>query len=328
MPANVQTMAYVGEEPWHGLGIRVEKGVRADAMIQAAGLDWEVVKRPARGSRPVRKLRNGQDIYPRYELVRMPRAQSKEEEIVLGVVRDRYEPFQNKEAFAFFDDIVDRKAAFFETAGALGEGERVWVMAKMPDAIQVVRGDACQKYLLLSNTHTGQGSVIVKFTAIRVVCQNTLMLAVQDGQPAFRVRHSKVMTERLQEVSELIAAAKAVYEEAARLFQKLAKTELKKDLLDQYLELVFPPTAAQKRKGERPSKWGHVHRLLDEIPDLQIQHVRGTMWAAYNAITRFEDYRSVKEETSDARLDRVWFGAGADLKLRALQRAAELGARI
>lgn len=326
MPANVQTMAYVGNEPWHGLGTRVEQGVHADAMIEAAGLDWEVAKCPARGSRPIRKLKDGRDVYPRYEIVRMPRAQSKEEEIVLGVVRDRYEPFQNTEAFAFFDDIVDRKEAFFETAGALGEGERVWVMAKMPDAIQVVRGDECQKYLLLSNTHTGQGSVIVKFTAIRVVCQNTLMLAMDDGQPAFRVRHSKLMTERLQEISDLIATAKAVYAETAELFQELARIQLKRDLLDRYLDSVFPKTAAQKKKGERPPKWGHVLRLLDEIPDLQMNGVRGTMWAAYNAITRFEDYRPVEHEGNEARLERVWFGAGADLKLRALQKAAEMAA--
>lgn len=256
MPANVETMAYVGKEPWHGLGTGVDQNVHADAMIKASGLDWEVLKRPARGSRAMRKLRDGRDVYPRYEIVRMPRALSKEEEIVLGVVRDRYEPFQNKEAFVFFDDIVDRKEAFFETAGALGEGERVWVMAKMPDAIQVVRGDECQKYLLLSNTHTGQGSVIVKFTAIRVVCQNTLMLAMDDGQPAFRVRHSRLMTERLQEISDLIATAKIVYAEAATLFQELARMQLKRDLLDRYLESVFPKTATQKKKGSGPTEVG------------------------------------------------------------------------
>jgi phage/plasmid-like protein (TIGR03299 family) len=240
------------------------------------------------------------------------------------MVRDRYEPLQNREAFAFFDEIVDCKAAFFETAGVLGEGERVWVMAKMPDAIQVVRGDECQKYLLLSNTHTGQGAVIVKFTAIRLVCQNTLMLAIKTSQPAFRVRHSKLMAERLQQVSQLIALATAIYSETAELFQTLARVRLKKDLLNRYLDSAFPQTEAQKKKGERPPKWGHVLRLLEEMPDLQMDGVRGTMWAAYNAITRFEDYRDVDHETDDARLERVWFGSGAELKLKALQSAADL----
>ena len=324
MPANVQTMAYVGKEPWHGLGTKVEQVVHADAMMRAAGLDWEVIKRPARGAKPLRTRADGRELFARYEIARLPRAGTQEQEVVLGIVTDRYAPLQNHEAFSFFDPIVGKKAAFFETAGVLGEGERVWVMAKMPDMIQVVRGDECQKYLLLSNTHTGQGSVIVKFTAIRVVCQNTLMLATDDGQPAFRIRHSKVMTERLQQISDLIAIATAVYKEAATLFQKLAHVQLKKDLLDRYLESVFPKTKAQKRNGGGPPKWAHVLRLLDEMPDLQSNGVRGTMWAAYNAITRFEDYRVVDHETEDARLDRVWFGGGADLKLQALQKAADL----
>lgn len=327
MPANVQTMAYVGDVPWHGQGKEVPAGVHATEMMQAAGLDWVIEKRPARGAKPIRVFRDDRNLYSRYEIVRLPRPKTAEEEVVLGIVTDRYEPLQNQEAFGFFDPIVDRKTACFETAGALGEGERVWVMAKMPDAIQVVRGDECSKYLLLSNTHTGQGAVVVKFTAVRVVCQNTLMLALEDGQQAFRVRHSKVMTDRLAEIAELIAAANVVYAKAAELFRKLAQTQLRQGLLNEYLEAVFPKSEAQKRKGDQPPKWGHVRRLLDELPDLQVDGVRGTMWAAYNAITRFEDYRLVEGEVGAARLNRVWFGSGADLKLRALQAAGELASQ-
>lgn len=328
MPANVQTMAYVGEVPWHGLGETVEKVVHAEEMMSAAGLDWEVKKQPARGAKPIRKLADGRELYSRYEVVRMPKDDSDDDEVVLGIVTDRYEPFQNREAFGFFDPIVDHKTAFFETAGALGEGERVWVMAKMPEPIEVVKGDECHKYLLLSNSHTGQGAVNVKFTAVRVVCQNTLMLALEDGQPAFRVRHSKSMAERLQEVGELVTAAHKAYAEAAELFQRLAKIKLQQQLIDEYLESVLPKSKSQKAKGETPPKWIHVLQLLDEIDDLQIAGVKGTMWALYNAITRFEDYREVDSELPDRRLNRVWFGSGADLKLRALQSAAKLARTI
>jgi phage/plasmid-like protein (TIGR03299 family) len=324
MAHNIQTMAYVGDVPWHGLGKAVTKGVHADELIVVAGLDWRVVKRPARGAKPVRKPKGRPEVFARYEIVRVPREGSGENEVVLGIVSERYESLQNQDAFAFFDPIVDRKTAFFETAGAAGEGERVWVMAKMPDAIQVVRGDECQKYLLLSNTHTGQGSVIVKFTAVRVVCQNTLMLAMEDGQQAFRIRHSKIMSHRLAEIGELVAAANVVYEKAAELFRQMAKIQLSTDVRSRYLEAVFPMSEAQKKARQLPPKWQYVSKLLDEVPDLQMTAVRGTLWAAYNAITRFEDYRIVDGEAAGARLDRVWFGAGAGLKLKALTAAAEI----
>ncbi len=324
MPANVQTMAYVGQVPWHGLGKRVERIVHADEMMRSAGLDWDVQKRPARGAKLIKKFKDGRELYSRYEIVRMPKPDTDEQEVVFGIVTNRYEPLQNCEAFEFFDPIVDREAAFFETAGALGEGERVWIMAKMPETIRVIRGDECQKYLLLSNTHTGQGSVIVKFTAIRVVCQNTLMLALEDGQKAFRVRHSKITTDRLREIGKLIAAANVVYAKAAELFQQLAKMELEKEILETYLEAVFPKSESQKKRGEVPPRWNYISRLLDEVPDLQMAGVRGTLWAAYNAIIRFEDYREVEGETVDSRLDRVWFGGGAEVKLKALQAAAGL----
>jgi phage/plasmid-like protein (TIGR03299 family) len=180
------------------------------------------------------------------------------------------------------------------------------------------------EYLLLSNTHTGQGSVVVKFTAIRVVCQNTLMLALQDGQPEFRVRHTSLMRDRLRAISDLIAIAKDVYAEAHAVFQRMARTDLGRGLFDRYLEVVFPQTTAQKAKAVEPPKRDHVRRTLDEAPNLNIPRVRGTLWAAFNAVTQFEDYRHSAGESPEGRLNRVWFGAGAGLKLRAFQAAKEL----
>lgn len=329
---NRGNMAYAGETPWHGLGTRVPAAVSAEEMICAAGLDWLVKKQPARGAAVVwaRKpalLKPGATIgpvdeveYSRYELVRPP-YNGQPQETVLGIVSAKYEPLQNKDAFAFFDPIVDQKKAFFETAGALGDGERVWVMAKMPGDIEVVRGDTCQKYLLLSNTHTGQGAVIVKFTAIRVVCQNTLMMSLEDGQTAYRVRHSKRMSDRLDDVAQLIAAANEVYARAAKLFKGMVARRLEGSAFDQYLDMVFPKTERQKEKGEEPLRWTHVRQLYQTLDDLQLQGVRNTLWGAYNAITYYEDHKTNERENGDGRLDRVWFGGGADIKVRALDQA-------
>lgn len=324
MPANVQTIAYVGEVPWHGLGKPVPPTVRAAEMIRAAGLDWRVEMRPARGYEPI-QCEGKPDIYSRYEIVRVPPVGSNKQEVMLGMVTARYQPLQNVDAFSFFDPIVDQKTATFETAGALGAGERIWVLAKMPGVIKVVRGDECAKYLLLSNTHSGQGAVIVKFTAIRVVCENTLLWALQDGQQAFRVQHSLKMADRLAEVSRLIAAAKAAYEEAEKAFARLAATPIKDDaMLDNYLGALFPRSEAQKKQKQDPQRWTEIKKLLDEKEDLKMSGVQGTLWAAYNAVTRFEDWREARDSTPSKHLDRIWFGSGADLKVKALNEAVRL----
>jgi phage/plasmid-like protein (TIGR03299 family) len=320
MPANVQTMAYYGEVPWHGLGKQVPKGVTAEQMIRAADLDWEVELLPARGAREI----NQKGEFSRYEVVRVPRPNTTENEVLLGVVGRRYQPLQNVEAFEFFDPIVGEDKAYFETAGALGEGERIWVMAKMPQAMEIVRGDECFKYLLLSNSHSGDGSVIVKFTAMRVVCQNTLMLAMEDGQKAYRVRHSKQMQFKLDELAGFLAITQEVFSKAEELFKRLAKVQMTEDRLEHYLGAVFPRSREQKKRGEKPLRWRLLRQVFETQKDLQQPGVRGTLWGAYNAITRFEDYkRPQQEEQPGQRLERTWFGGGADTKLNALAKAAE-----
>lgn len=323
MPANVQTMAYYGSVPWHGLGTLVPKGIAAKEMIRAAGMDWEVELRPARGAKQI----NRKGEYSRYEVVRVPRPKTVEAEVLLGVVSRRYRLLQNVEAFEFFDPIVGEKKAYFETAGALGEGERIWVMARLPDAMQIVPGDECLKYLLLSNTHTGEGSVIAKFTSVRVVCQNTLMMAMEDGQKAYRVRHSKKMQFKLNELAEFLAITQEVFLKAEECFRRLAKIQMVGDRLESYFDAVYPRSEARKKNGQKPNSWGILRESFEERPDLQMPGVRGTLWGAYNAITQFEDYKQPQqEEQQDQRLERTWFGGGADIKLKALAKAKELSA--
>lgn len=320
MPANVQTMAYYGEAPWHGLGTPVPKGVTAEQMICAAGLDWQVELRPARGSREIN--RDGE--FSRYEVVRVPRPGTQEAEVLFGIVSRRYEPLLNVEAFQFFDSIVGQGKAYFETAGALGEGERIWVMARMPGAMEIVRGDECFKYLLLSNTHNGEGAVVVKFTAMRVVCQNTLMLAMEDGQKAYRVRHSGLMQFQLGKLAKFLAITQEVFLNAEESFHQLAKIHMIGDRLEHYLEAVFPRTETHKKNGKKPLRWTYVREVFESQPDLQLPGVQGTLWGAYNAITRFEDYKQPQhEEDPERRLERVWFGSGADIKLVALQKGLD-----
>lgn len=320
MPANVQTIAYYGQTPWHGLGVPVPKGISAKEMIHSAGLDWQVELRPARGARTINRKKE----FSRYEVIRLPRPDTKETEVLLGVVSRRYLPLQNAEAFEFFNEIVGEGKAYFETAGALGEGERIWVMAKMPEAMGIVPGDECVNYMLLSNTHSGEGSVTVKFTSVRVVCQNTLMMALDDGQKAYRVRHSRQMQFKLGELAEFMALTQEVFLKAKESFQKLAKIQMREKRLETYFDSVYPRTVAQKENGGRPQRWTFLNDAFNGRPDLLLPNVRGTLWATYNAISRFEDYKMPKQdEQPGQRLERTWFGGGADVKLKALEKANE-----
>ena len=311
MPANVDSMAYYGDPPWHGLGVSVPARATATEVINAAGLDWQVRMTPIPNVGVGAKA-----MARRCHLTRMPRNTS-EQEVPLGVVSTRYRPLQNSEAFDFFDPIIGDKKAVFETAGSLGNGERVWVLAKAPGEIRVAGDDCCSKYLLLSNSHDGRGSVGIKFTPIRVVCQNTLLLALESGEKGHRVRHSRNMQQRLRDVQELTGMMWQTFKAAEQLFQSLARVKMDASRLDAYLQLVYPLTDKQRSEKKRPVRWDRVAALFEigDAPKLAPSH---SLWGAYNAVTRYEDYRQAIEAGPDRRLNRVWFGQGADIKLHAL----------
>ena len=204
-----------------------------------------------------------------------------------------------------------------------------WAMIRgQGEAMVIVPGDECLKYLLLSNTHSGKGSVIVKFTSVRVVCQNTLMMAMEDGQKAYRVRHSKQMQVKLDELADFLAITQEVFLKAEECFRRLAKIQMKENRLENYFQAVYPRSEAQKMNGGKPQRWSFLREIFESRPDLQMPGVRGTLWGAYNAVTRFEDYKQPQqEEQPEQRLERTWFGGGADIKLRALDKAKEVAAQ-
>ena len=181
---NKTSMMYIGESPWHKLGTKLDKPATAFEAIQAAQLDFMVVKFP------IKTVRHELPVENHFATVRTDTLQT------LGVVGSRYEPIQNKDAFDAFDTLVGEGEAIYHTAGALGKGERIWLLAKLPDYIRVNLNDIVEKYLLLVNSHDGSGSVKVKLTPIRVVCENTLSMALQgDGtgnpHPAYAKRKRK-----------------------------------------------------------------------------------------------------------------------------------------
>jgi phage/plasmid-like protein (TIGR03299 family) len=291
-------IAFVGEAPWHGLGKRVPESVTVEELCRAAGLNWSVQKEPAPGARIIN---SSKALYDRYLVVRDPVA-GERSKVVLGLVTGSYEVLQNAEAFAFFRPFIESGFATFHTAGALGNGERVWVLAKLNGQISIRAGDLIDRFLLLSNVHDGSGAVSVRFTPIRVVCQNTLNLAMEKGASAISIRHTRNLTQNLgnAQARELHLLIDKVFADATKLFIAMAQLKLSAGQFDEYLE-----------------RW---HRVFEILGDGSVtpEGTEETLWGLYNAVVRDEDYRVTRQTSSGSRLNRVWFGSGSDLKLKAL----------
>ena len=202
MSANVKKMMYVGEEPWHGLGTRLDKEATAKEALEAAEMNWTVSKRPVFikvGKSTIR-------IPDKFAVTR------DDNNIPLGVVGKTYQPLQNKDAFSFFDAVVGEKSAIYHTAGALGEGEKLWILAKMPGDVRIEgTDDVTKKYILLYNSHNGTTSVRMMITPIRVVCQNTLNMAMEHGENKAWVRHSTNIGARVEDVREMLKLVNTWY---------------------------------------------------------------------------------------------------------------------
>lgn len=312
------SLMFYGETPWHGLGIQLDHPATSAEAINAAGLDWEVTKHPL-------YVRDGQGYHRVDDKFLMMRGDQLEWGHGFGIVSSGYTPLQNREAFSFFDDIVGQGAAVYHTAGALGQGERVWILAKLPDNIRVVGNDICDKYLLLSNSHDGQSSVQMKFTPIRVVCQNTLTMALSHGS-AVRISHTRNIQDRMRRARELLGIISERYDEIAQEFTLMAKVKMDTEKLGQYYRLVFP----DPRNSADENALEHViynraaaESLFINGSGNQEKGVENTLWAAYNGVTEMVDYRK-SFKNQEMRLNNIWFGEGYLLKARAYAVAVEM----
>lgn len=324
------TMMYVGQEPWHGLGTKLEKAATSAEAIGAAGLDYAVEKRPLFFKASDAANAASLPIVGKYATVRM------DTKAALGVVGAQYRPLQNKEAFSFFDAVVGMKAAIYHTAGALGAGETVWLLAKLPGEIKVIGHDVSEKFLLLANSHDGSGSIKVLFTPIRVVCQNTMNVALAERENAFSIRHTPGMGMKVEEAQKALGIVNSRFDLFQNAARKLATTELTVKASRAFFTKVAnrygeAPTLA---KGEElPAKTAAIidemSRLFEEGRGAELRGAKGTAWGAFNAVTEFVDfYRPTRSGDVSAiraaRADSLLFGTGKAMKQRAWDEALAL----
>lgn len=329
----VENMMYTGEMPWHDLGKAVEDSdiYDIDKCIVHAGLDWTVELEPLYLKRiesvevepgSVTVAEKFQSIDCRYATVRS------DNKMLLGTVGPRYTPLQNQSAFDFFKPFLESKVASLHTAGSLDEGRKVWVLAKLAlDNAEIVKGDEVSKFVLLSNSHDGTLAVRVGFTPIRVVCMNTLRMAItakDDATKLIRIRHHKDVNKTLEQVREVMDLANQEFEATAEQYRLLARKNVAntKDLL-KYIRIVLNIEEGEKiPKRTENTIEDILNRFEGAGKGANIPGVQGTWWGAYNSITEWLTYD--RGHKPDTRMHSLWFGDSNNMNKKALATAVEL----
>lgn len=334
----IETMAYAGETPWHGLGKQVHGNMSPEEMLVEAGIDWTVSKRPAyiASNGTVTNLYRPEDsgamqlVEDNFFVVRDT------DNKVLSHCGTGYNPFQNRDVMSFFKKFTEAGDMFMETAGSLKEGQEIWGLAKLKDGFQLAGGDEVKGYLLLNNSHRVGKAMTVMFTPIRVVCNNTLTLALNDsGANKFRILHLQMFDQEI-----MVAAEEALGLSSTRMAQFreqsefLASKKAKTLDVDNFIaELFQKDTLLERGKAADQNK---LPPLRDEFkrtalavseayevsPGSTMASAKGTWWGALNAVTYVVDHpRRASSEGSS--LYSAWFGNGANVKRRAMEKALE-----
>jgi phage/plasmid-like protein (TIGR03299 family) len=307
-------MIWSGTTPWHSHGIRMEADATIEAVAAMPQFSWKAEKVQLH-------LPDGRPVDGTYAMIR-----SDSGDVIGRSVGDKYTALQFPTAFGFLEQIVTRKEAVIHTAGLLHNGSKVWILAKMPGEIKVHGEDVIGKFLLISNSHDGTTPVQIAFTPIRVVCQNTLRAAIRGAENVHAIRHTKGINQAVQDAAAAMGIANSYYEELGEAYRALQRKEMTFTESVEYINTVFESEAANAEKGSSRAKniLDGVYSLLETGMGMDIPGVRGTAWAAYNAVTEYTDHHK-NYRTTDSQLENAAFGGlGVKIKQRALDLALAL----
>ena len=306
MAHEVETMAYAGEVPWHGLGVKVIDDLTPVQMLDKAGLNWTVEKVPTYIDFNDQKI-------PTEDSALVRSSDGK----ILSVVSGEWNPVQNETAFEFFNDFVMAGDMKMHTAGSLREGKNVWALAKVDNDFEILGGDKVEPYLLFSNPHEYGKCIDIRFTAIRVVCNNTLTMALGGTSDlVVRLNHRRAFDADMVKRTLGIAKNKMnTYKEAAEF---LASKRYTQDNLQEYLKSVFP--ALTKKDNDimsRPAE--QALAVMETQPGAE--YGEGSWWQAFNAVTFTTDH--LLGHSNATRLQSAWYGQNRQRKVTALNKAIE-----
>ena len=305
-------MAYTGDLPWHGLGTKVSNDLTPEQMLKAAGLNWTVDPVDLFAEVGGKRLATGHRA-----LVRST------DQRVIDVITDDWNPVQNSDAFEFFNDFVAHGDMSMETAGSLKDGKIVWALAKVKESFDLFGGkDRVDAYLHFTNPHQYGQSIDVRFTPIRVVCNNTLTLSLNTkSKNMVKVSHRREFDP--DQVKEALGVAKQKLAKYKEMAEFLSQKRYNNENVVDYFKRIFPVLTTKTDSKKLLSN--SAERGLDIVKfDSQpgAEYGKGTFWELFNTVTYMTDHeigRSV-----DARLTSAWYGANKNLKTKALELAVEM----
>jgi phage/plasmid-like protein (TIGR03299 family) len=328
MPANVGEMFYYGPVPWHGQGRELDQPANMEEAIEAGGLDWEVeavgLSTDEEPPSPVRT---------RFAMVRKDRSRGHPGR-VLGVAHKEFNPLQNREGIRIFDSVFGKGKRVYHTGGYLGSGEVIWLLAELPKNIFVTPGDRVNTYALFTNSHNGTIAVDFRLTTVRVVCRNTLCLALKGSntRDVFKHSHQGDYSELEEKVAAFFAETLRAVGEVETRFKAMLDRKFDDDLIKAYIESIFPVPAkpakfdtspmlaklytarVKKVKAARVTTAG----LMNAGKGTDLPGVKGSLWGALNAVLEYADHYDRNGGTNIAS---GLFGSGALLKRKAFDLA-------
>jgi phage/plasmid-like protein (TIGR03299 family) len=301
-------MAYRASQgkPWHGLGVPVSDDMTPQQMMEAAGLDWEVEKVDT-----FYRYKGDNHATGQQALVRSTDGK------ILTQVGPGWNPVQNAEAFDFFTDFVKAGDMIMDTAGSLKDGQIVWALADVRDGFSLFNGDDVRGYLLFSNPHQYGKAIDVKFVMERVVCNNTLTVALNEkGMPGVRINHrSQFNAEMVKQTLGLSHNKIEKFKEAAEF---LGSKRYDEAMLQRFMAKVFGESSREDKVLSRTAQ--QAMEFVENQPGDNFRP--GTWWNAYNAVTYMTDHKLCRSQ--DTRLTAAWFGGNAKRKVDALDLALEM----
>jgi phage/plasmid-like protein (TIGR03299 family) len=324
MAHQLQQMAYTGTTPWHQLGNELPPKQSIETWTREAGMDWNIMETPVRymaeTSGALGAIMSFEDQKVLY------RSDSKE---ALSVVGSRYQVVQPREVLEFYRDLTELSGFELETAGVLKAGRKFWALARTGKQAKLKGTDVVNGYLLLATSCDGSLATTATPTTIRVVCSNTLNLALNGASCAVKVPHRTSFD--AQAVKRQLGIAVSQWDSFMYRMKTLAERKVKThEAMNYFLKVICEANQAAPGGLDRAPGLSNERALakVQEIFDgrgrgAELASAKGTAWGLLNAVTEFVDHER-RARSQEYRLDSAWFGQGAVLKQRALDHALAL----